>query len=168
MRIPYLISNLTKGYFSIKKGETMKDTFVLFNGEKGLFGMNIHNVVSIEKVTELSNVPEMPEYMVGMVNIRGQVIPVVDISRLLFKRSIQIDEHTRYILVETSKTVIALMVARTNEILDIDQEQVKPVKSVALCTSAFIKGVTMLDNQIITILDIEELLLSLQITEHIN
>ncbi|PLT32585.1 chemotaxis protein CheW [Bacillus sp. V5-8f] len=142
----------------------MKETFVLFSVGNGNFAMNIQNVVSIDKLAEISDVPETADFIIGMVTIRGQIIPVVDMTKLLFKRSSSIDEHARYILVENSGTIVAFMVEKTNEILDISMDQVKPMDALSTGTTAFIKGVTMLENRIITLLDTEKLFTTLQRT----
>ncbi|OMP66436.1 chemotaxis protein CheW [Domibacillus epiphyticus] len=70
----------------------MQDTLVLFNVKKGSFGLPINHVVSIEKISEISRIPNMPEYMLGIVNIRGQIIPVIDMSNLLFNQKNEIVE----------------------------------------------------------------------------
>ncbi|PLR92545.1 chemotaxis protein CheW [Bacillus sp. T33-2] len=139
----------------------MPETLVLFEINKGTFGMNIHNIVSIEKITEVSKVPKMPEYVSGIVNIRGQIVPVIDMSKALYDRAIEMNEHTRYILVETNETIIAFMVEKTNEIISIDADNVAEVNSLAKGANDFIKGVAMQDSRIITILNLEALLLTL-------
>lgn len=139
----------------------MFETFVLFEVHNVIYGMDIQNVVSIEKAKELSTIPKIPEYMVGIVNIRGQIIPVMDTSSLLCNHNIKINEHTRYILIETNETIIALMVEKMNEIIEIASDEVKPVKSLATGSNDFIKGVALQENRIITMLDIDILLSSL-------
>ncbi|MCP3764741.1 chemotaxis protein CheW [Domibacillus sp. A3M-37] len=123
--------------------------------------MGIQNVVSIEKVTEPTNLPGTPEYMNGVVNIRGQLIPVIDMSTLLYNQPIQPSEDTRYILVETNGTIIAFMVEKASEIVHIDEDQVKPVNLLGINIGTFIKGVAVKENFNVTILDTEELLSSL-------
>ncbi|OMP67004.1 chemotaxis protein CheW [Domibacillus epiphyticus] len=140
----------------------MNDKFLLFDIKKSMYGMGIQNVVSIEKVTEASPFPNMPEYVVGMVQIRGQIIVVIDMSSLLYNNSSQIDNDTRFILVERNETVIALMVERANEIINIEENEIKPVHSIETGTETFIIGAALEENRIITILDIEKLLTSLQ------
>jgi purine-binding chemotaxis protein CheW len=139
----------------------MNDLFILFDVKTSGYGMGIQNVVSIEKVTESTNLPGTPEYMNGVVNIRGQVIPVIDMSTLLYNQPIQLSEHTCYILIETNETVIAFIVDKVSEIINLDEDQVRPVDLLGINTGTFIKGVAVKENLNVIILDIEELLSSL-------
>jgi purine-binding chemotaxis protein CheW len=139
----------------------LTETFVIFEADTGSFGLNIQNVVSIEKVTEVSAIPSMPDFVTGIVNIRGQVIPVVDLSSLLFNRPLELDEHTRFIVVETNDWLIAFTVGKTNEILDLDDNQISPIASLGIANQKLFKGVSLQENRIIMILDVEQLLSSI-------
>ncbi|PLR96753.1 chemotaxis protein CheW [Bacillus sp. T33-2] len=139
----------------------MVNSFVLFMLHRGFYGVDLHNVVSIEKVIDTSSYPNMPEYMLGIVTIRGKIIPVVDVSKLLYNESTQIDESTRYILVETNGVTIALMVEKTNEIIDIEENQLNPVNFLGQDEGTYIKGVALQENRIITIIEISELVSSM-------
>lgn len=138
----------------------MNDLFILFDVKTSRYGMGIQNVVSIEKVTEPINLPGTPEYMKGVVNIRGQIIPVIDMSALLYNQPIQLSEDTRYILTETNEFVVAFMVEKASEIINVDEDQVRPVNLLGVNTETFIKGVAVKEDLNVTILDIKELLSS--------
>ena len=139
----------------------MSDLFILFDIKTSRYGMGIQNVVSIEKVTRSTNLPGTPEYMNGVVNIRGQLIPVIDMPALLYNQPIQLSEDTRYILTETNETVIAFMVEKVSEIIKIAEDQVRPVNLLGTNMETFIKGVAVKEDFNVTILDTEELLASL-------
>lgn len=138
----------------------MNDLFILFDVKASRYGMGIQNVVSIEKVTEPTNLPGTPEYMKGVVNIRDQIVPVIDMSALLYNQPIQLSEDTRYILTETNEFVVAFMVEKASEIINVDEDQVRPVNLLGVNTGTFIKGVAVKEDLNVTILDIEELLSS--------
>lgn len=77
----------------------MKRTFILFNAKQSLYGIEINKVVSIERVSEATSIPQEPDYMIGVVNTRGEIIPVVDSHFVLYHKHLKINEETRYILV---------------------------------------------------------------------
>ncbi|RFU70791.1 chemotaxis protein CheW [Peribacillus saganii] len=146
----------------------MENTYVLFSVMNGSYGIDINNIVSIEKVTDTTHIPQMPNYMLGIVNIREQIIPVIDCSKILYNYSIQSDENTRYILIEVNGTVIALMVERTNQILDLNEDDIRPLHSIGTGNIPFLHGVAMHDDVITSIINIEEFFSSLKDVELIR
>jgi purine-binding chemotaxis protein CheW len=147
----------------------MNTNFVLFNIEGGTYGIDINNIVSIEKVSKTTHTPQMPDYMVGIVSIRGQVLPIIDSKKLLYNQASQIDQNTRYILIETEHTTIAFMVESTNEIINFDPSLIKPVSLVGSSSSqSFLDGVALVEDRIISIINIQELISSLDNIEKIK
>jgi purine-binding chemotaxis protein CheW len=148
-------------------GNELKSTFLVFNIGNSLFGIDIQHIVSIEKVSNITDLPQMPEYIKGIVNLRGQIMCVIDSSKLLYNHSIPIDENTRFILLEINRTTVALMVPKTNEILDIDLELIKTVDSIGT-TVGVLKGVALLENRMISIINLEELFSTIEDLESIQ
>lgn len=142
----------------------MKSSYVIFHVGENAFGIEIQYVISIEKVTEITCLPQMPDYIKGITNIRGQMKCVVDSSTLLFNQSIEIDESTRFLLLDINESNIALMVSNTNEILSIDEEEIKPIDSIGTSSEIF-TGVALKEDRMISILNIETLLLKLESLE---
>ncbi|KQL52804.1 hypothetical protein AN964_04230 [Heyndrickxia shackletonii] len=145
----------------------MKSNYVIFRVGDNDFGIEIQYVISIEKVTEITCLPQMPDYIKGITNLRGQMKGVIDAATLLFNQSIEIDESTRFLLLDIHQSDIALMVSKTNEILSIDEEEIKPIDSIN-ATSEIFKGVALIDNRMISILNIEKLLSTLDALETVS
>lgn len=145
----------------------VKSNYVIFRVGDNDFGIEIQYVISIEKVTEITGLPQMPDYIKGITNIRGQMKGVIDAAALLFNQSIEIDESTRFLLLDIHQSDIALMVSKTNEILSIDEEEIKPIDSIN-ATSEIFKGVALIDNRMISILNIEKLLSTLDALETVS
>lgn len=144
----------------------MKTNFVLFSIEGGTYGIDINNITSIEKVSETTPTPQMPDYMLGIVSIRDQVMPIIDCKKLTFNQSSNIDENSRYIIIDTDKTTIALMVESTNEIINFDTSLIKPISLLeSNSKNNFIQGVALLENRIISVISINELISSIDMTE---
>ncbi|MEK5389814.1 chemotaxis protein CheW [Margalitia sp. FSL K6-0131] len=145
----------------------MKSNYVIFRVGDNDFGIEIQYVISIEKVTEITCLPQMPDYIKGITNIRGQMKGVIDAATLLFNQSIEIDESTRFLLLDIHQSDIALMVSKTNEILSIDEAEIKPIDSIN-ATSEIFKGVALIDNRMISILNIEKLFSTLDALETVS
>lgn len=153
----------------IEGDKKLKTNFVLFNIENGTYGIDINHIVSIEKISEATTTPQMPDYMRGIVNIRGQVMPIIDSKKLLFNQFTCIDQNTRYILIETDQTTIALLVGDTNEIINIDTSLIKPISLLGSSNSVtFLKGVALLDERLISIIDIEQLISAIESINQLN
>ncbi|MBT2643152.1 chemotaxis protein CheW [Bacillus sp. ISL-41] len=142
----------------------MKKTFILFKANDAVFGVDLRKVISIEKKRETTSIPKSSEYIVGIANIRGEIIPVIDSNQVLYNQKINVDEEARYILLDIEGVTIALMVENTNEIIDLHIGTVSPVKIVN--ESNFVDGVVLEGDRIISILNIEEMLLSLKDIEN--
>jgi purine-binding chemotaxis protein CheW len=139
----------------------MRTAFVIFKVEDSLFGIDIQHIVSIEKVSEITDLPQMPEFIQGIINIRGSIVPVIDAPKLLFNQDIQINENTRLILTDVNQLTFALRVPRTNEILDIDKEVIKPVNFMGSSVD-LLQGTVLQEGRIISIINLEALLSSIQ------
>ncbi|NHM33006.1 chemotaxis protein CheW [Neobacillus terrae] len=144
----------------------MKRTFVLFEARKTFYGIDIKKIVSIEKKSDVINLPKTPEYMVGIVNIRGKVVPVIDSYHVFYNYRIPADAVTRYILLDVNGLTIALMVEDTNEIISIDSDSINPVKM--LNDSPFFEGIALEGERMITILNIEEIISNLKNLDYIR
>ncbi|RXI96715.1 purine-binding chemotaxis protein CheW [Anaerobacillus alkaliphilus] len=137
----------------------MNTNYVLFTIGSSTYGIDIKNIVSIEKVSETTPTPQMPDYMVGLVNVRGQIVPIIDCTRLLYNEGSKVDQNSRYILLETEQATLALLVESTNEIITFDSELIKPVNLYGTSSSQnYLEGVALLEDRIISIIDIEKIL----------
>lgn len=137
----------------------MMTNYVLFVIGTTTYGIDIKNIVSIEKVTESTPTPQMPDYMLGIVNVRDQILPIIDCKKILYNRSSTVDDNSRFIVIETEMTAIALLVESTNEIITIDPTTIKPVHLLGTTNSQkLIEGVALLNERIVSIIDIQKFL----------
>lgn len=144
----------------------MKKTFILFKANDAVFGVDLRKVLSIEKKSEATSIPKSPEYIVGIANIRGQIIPVIDSNQVLYSHKMNVNEEPRYILLDIDGVTIALMVENTNEIIDLDIGSISSVKMVN--ESNYVEGVVLEGDRIISILNVEEMLSSLKDVENLK
>ncbi|MBT2640048.1 chemotaxis protein CheW [Bacillus sp. ISL-39] len=144
----------------------MKRTFIIFKARGAEYGIDLQKVVSIERNSKVTTLPQVPDYMVGIVSIRGKVIPVIDSNFLLFQKHLQGEEEPRYILLEAQGSTIALMVESTNEILEIEDSLIKPVEM--MNANYWIEGVALKGDRIISIIDSSEMISTIRDIKHIQ
>ena len=133
-------------------------TFALSNEEYGIEILRVREIIGLMDIT---TVPQTPDYMKGVVNLRGKVIPVID---LRLKFSMQEEEHTQetcVIVVEVNNTQIGIIVDSVSEVLDIKSGEIEEAPSFGQgIDTDFIMGMGKTKEKIIILLDIEEVLSS--------
>lgn len=130
-------------------------TFYLGNEQYGIAIDKIKEIIAMMKIT---NVPKIPSYMRGVINLRGSIIPVVD-TRLRFNMEHrEEDMNTTIIIVEVEKVSIGFIVDRVEEVSSIDSSNLsEPPKFGNNIDTDFINGVAQIENQVVMILDVLKL-----------
>ncbi|MGG3020005.1 chemotaxis protein CheW [Geobacillus stearothermophilus] len=124
------------------------------------FGINIHQIRSIEILQNITKIPKTISCVKGITNLRGNVIPVVDLRERLSMESTSYTDQTRLVVVTINDTDVGLIVDAANEVLDIQEEQIQPTPTVNGNSIEFLAGIANLENRILILLDIEKLLSS--------
>lgn len=123
------------------------------------FGVNILQVQEIIRTMEITNVPRAPEFVEGVINLRGKVIPIVDIRRRFGLESKEYDKYTRIIVIEIDMIIVGFVVDSVSEVLRIPASSVQPPPPVvAGLDSDYIHGVGKLDDRLLILLDLDSLL----------
>jgi len=124
------------------------------------FGVDILNVQEIIKIVQITKVPNSPLFVEGVINLRGKVIPVIDLRTRLGLQKIEHDKDTRIIVVELSKSTIGFIVDAVNEVLRIPISITEaPPEIVAGVDSEFIRSVGKLDDRLLILIDLNKILL---------
>jgi purine-binding chemotaxis protein CheW len=125
------------------------------------FALDVANVREILEFTSVTKVPQTPEFMRGVINLRGSVVPVMDM-RLKFGMSItEKSVDTCVIVVEVSlegeTTVLGALVDSVQEVFELEPEQIEPAPRIGTkLRTEFIRGMGKRDDQFIIILDIDK------------
>jgi len=123
------------------------------------FGVNILQVQEIIRTMEITNVPRAPEFVEGVINLRGKVIPIVDMRRRFGLESKEHDKYTRIIVIEIDMIIVGFVVDAVSEVLRIPANSVQPPPPVvAGMDSDYIDGVGKLDDRLLILLDLDSLL----------
>ncbi len=139
--------------------DAQKDKFLTFCIGNEDFGIEIRNVIEIVGIQKITEVPDMPDFVKGVINLRGQVIPVMDV-RTRFKMEPRVyDERTCVVVVSVNDSSVGLIVDTVSEVLDIPESSVSPSPKVAFKTSSrFVKGLGKSGDTVKIILDVNKLL----------
>ena len=144
----------------INQGEdTQKGKFLTFALGKEVYGIEISYVTEIIGIQPITQIPEVPDFVKGIVNLRGKIIPVIDV-RLKFKKdAVEYNDRTCIIVVDIQNVSIGLIVDNVAEVLSIaDEGIVPPPDSKTGFHNRYIKGVGKVGNDVKLILDCEMLL----------
>lgn len=130
------------------------------------FAVDILSVQEIIRLLQITMVPRAPEYVVGVINLRGKVIPVIDL-RIRFNRpKAAADNNTRIVVMEFEQRIVGFLVDAVSEVLRIAASTVEPAPPVvAGIGSEYIRGVGKLEDRLLILLDLNTLLSGMQITQ---
>lgn len=130
------------------------------------FGVDILKVQEINKMTVITKVPNSPEFVEGVINLRGRVIPIIDLRKRLGMPEKEHDKNTRIVVVELASKTVGFVVDAVSEVLRISKDITeKPPELVAGVDSEYITSVAKLDDRLLILLDLERVLNKEQIAE---
>lgn len=126
---------------------------------EALCGMDILNVQEINKLMDMTKVPQAPGYVTGILNLRGQIVTVIDLGKKLGLSPTDLSESTRNIIVNADNEYIGLLVSRISDVVEAKWEKVEePPANIGGVQSAFFKGVFKTKDRLIGILDVNKVL----------
>ncbi|MEA4846575.1 MAG: chemotaxis protein CheW [Clostridiaceae bacterium] len=138
--------------------DTLKGKYLIFSMGKELYGMEIRYITEIIGIQPITEVPEMPEYVRGITNLRGKIIPVMD-ARLRFKKAVrEYDDRTCIIVIDTNDISIGLIVDSVAEVLTMQDEDIAPPPDINKGGHKYIKGVGKAGGSVKLLLDCQKLL----------
>ena len=138
--------------------DTQKDKYLTFHISTEDYGISIAYVTEIIGIQSITEIPEMPDFIKGVINLRGKVIPVMDV-RTRFKLSPrEYDERTCIIVVEIDGTSVGLVVDAVNEVADIPEDQVEAPPKSKRKGGSYIQGIGKIDKEVKILLDVNKIL----------
>ncbi|MBI5056942.1 MAG: chemotaxis protein CheW [Nitrospirae bacterium] len=131
-------------------------TFTLGNEE---YAVDILKVQEINRITEITKIPNAPDYIEGVINLRGKVIPVINLRKKFGVYDKNSDENSRVIIMDIQGITNGLIVDSVSEVLRIPSDIVEPAPPMAsTMSSRFIQGIAKLENRLIILIDIDKLI----------
>jgi len=137
----------------------MQNQYVVFQLEDELYGVDILQVRGIEKMLPLTRVPNAPSFVKGVCNLRGSVIPVIDLKKRLGLQPNRDDSNAKIIIVNVGKQTVGMTIDAAADVVSLDSGDVEPSPSLSSGIDAeFISGVAKINNRLLIILDMERIL----------
>ena len=123
------------------------------------FGVDILAVQEIIRMMQITMVPRAPEFIEGVINLRGKVIPVINMRTRFNKPALDQDSNTRIVVMELENKIVGFLVDGVSEVLRIPESTVEdPPPVVAGIGSEYIRGIGKLDNRLLILLNLDNLL----------
>jgi purine-binding chemotaxis protein CheW len=139
--------------------DTQKDKYLTFLLTKEDYGLEIHYVTEIIGIQKITKVPDLPNFIKGVINLRGKVIPVMDMRARFNLPNREYDERTCIIVVNIQDQALGLVVDRVNEVVTIPAEQVEDPPAASKGSAArFIRGIGKVDEGVKVLLKVDRLL----------
>jgi len=148
-------------------GEARRQFITFITGQQE-FGANIMTIREIRGWTETTPLPHAPDYVRGVINLRGVVLPVVDLKARLGRGLTEANQKHVIIVVKSGERTVGLLVDAVSDILTVTASEIQPTPELSRDTSSsFVEGIAVLDQRMVTLLSMEKLTASL-VGENIN
>lgn len=126
---------------------------------KALCGMDILNVQEINKLMDMTTVPQAPDYVVGILNLRGQIVTIIDLGKKLNLGKTDLSDMSRNIIVNAKDEYIGLLVSRISDVVEAEWDKVEPPPAnIGGLQGKFFKGVFKTKDRLIGVLDVAKVL----------
>lgn len=132
--------------------------FIVFKLDREEYGVDTQKITTIVRMSTITRVPKTPSYIKGVINLRGEIIPIMDLRTKFSLQEIGETEDTRIIIVKIDDILMGIIVDAVAEVVEFDEESVEQINSFNNdFTSDYLYGVGKLDGRIITLLNIDKL-----------
>ncbi|MDH5471823.1 MAG: chemotaxis protein CheW [Gammaproteobacteria bacterium] len=140
-------------------GNTEHRQCVTFQLDAETYGINVMLVQEVLRVTDIAPVPGAPSYVVGIINLRGNVVTVID-TRMRFGLSPkEMDDSTRIVIIESDKQTVGIIVDSVSEVVDIYSNEIETAPNVGNDeTARYIEGVVSRGDELLILIDLNKLL----------
>ena len=133
--------------------------WVTFHLEGEKYGIKVMRVQEVLRMTEIAPVPGAPHYVLGIINLRGNVVTVIDTRRRFGLPDVDPDDETRIVIVEANNNVVGILVDSVAEVVDLKMSDVETAPNVGNDESSkYIQGVSSRDEELLILVDVDKLL----------
>jgi purine-binding chemotaxis protein CheW len=137
----------------------MENQIVVFELSSELYGVSISSVESIIKMQAITKMPHAPKFVEGVTNLRGKVLPVVDLRKRFGLADTTSTRNSRIIVISVNGMEVGMVVDGVSEVLTIQDENIEPTPMItSTLDSTFITGIAKIDQRLIILLDLGKVL----------
>ncbi len=146
---------------------TQEGKYLAFEIDLEQYGIGIENVIDIIGVQDITEIPGQPAYIQGVINLRGQIIPTMDVRLRFEKEQIPYDNRTCIVVIDHKGMSVGIIVDKVLEVKDIEGTHIsQPPEATGLMSNQFIAGITKKDDEVLMLLDAVRLLMDEQPDEY--
>lgn len=138
--------------------DTQKGRFLTFNLDRESYGIEITHVTEIIGIQPITEIPELPDYIKGIVNLRGKIIPVMDVRLRFRKSSREYNDRTCVIVIDIGDISIGLIVDSVSEVIAIPDTEIVAPPEVGKGGNKYVKGIGKVHGEVKLLLDCNKLL----------
>lgn len=139
--------------------DTLKDKYLTFSLDSQQYAFELKYVIDIIGISTMTSIPKLPSYIKGVINLRGKILPIVDLRLRFGKEEREYNDRTCVIVVDLEEVPVGLVVDSVSEVVAIPQEDVAPPPSFESDSSdKYISGIGKVGEDIKLILDCERVL----------
>jgi purine-binding chemotaxis protein CheW len=162
--VDYILGVVMATDAAVESDQAMR--LLVFRLEDEAYGVNVMHVQEVLRITEIAPVPGAPEYVLGIINLRGSVVTVID-TRLRFGLPVgETDDDSRIVVIESEQQVVGILVDSVAEVVDLRASQIDAAPNIGNEESSrYIQGVATLDDTLLIVVDLNKLLTESEWTE---
>jgi purine-binding chemotaxis protein CheW len=132
---------------------------VTFRLKDETYGINVMQVQEVLRITEIAPVPGAPGYVLGIINLRGNVVTVIDTRTRFGLPTTEMDDASRIVIIESEQQVVGILVDSVAEVVELRHAEIDQAPSIGNEESArYIQGVASRDNDLLIVVDLNKLL----------
>ena len=142
------------------ESDTQKGKYMTFKSGHEYFGLGIQYVQQIIQYQAVTTIPDTEDYIKGLINLRGKIIPVIDVADRFGKQLFEYNDRTCIIVIDVQNVVVGLIVETISEVVSIEEEDILPPPNVskANAQAKFIRGIGKIGDHVKLLLDPVKLL----------
>lgn len=131
---------------------------VIFKLGEEEYGVDILNVQEIIKMVEFTKLPNLPNFVEGVINLRGKIIPVIDLKKRFSLPQKDYNDDNRIVVIDVNNTTVGMVVDAVSEVLRISNNTIEPTPAIiSSIDTEYLKGVGKLEDRLLILLDIEKI-----------
>ena len=145
----------------IVEDEIQKEQYMTFKCSDEIYGISIKYGNEIIGLSQITKVPETQDYLIGLINLRGKIIPVIDVRIRFGKEPLEYNDRTCVIVIDVKSTVIGLIVDAIDEVAAFAENEITPPPSVsdlAMQAKKYVFGIGRVNGEVKLLLDPDKLI----------
>jgi purine-binding chemotaxis protein CheW len=159
MRVGYTVENNNNSRAMMDdKFFDNENSYLTFSLGAECYGISIKNISEIIGIQDITKVPGMPKFISGIINLRGMIVPVMNLRAKFEKTEISYNDRTCIIIIEIDNIFLGLIVDTVLEVVKIGEDQISPSPSITSYESNFIDGIGQYNDKVALLLNGEKLL----------